>query len=159
MTESYLEMMEESLKQKIEVLQSIEKENMIQKDILENTEHFDEEGFNATINRKGELIRRIEQLNDGFETLFDRVKKELDGNREKYKDQIRIYQEMIRTITDISNTIEVEERRNREMVRNYFDGAKGQINQNRRSNQAAYNYYQTMNKSRITPPQFYDTKN
>ena len=159
MTESYLEMMEESLRQKIEVLESIEEENLIQKRLLEDTEHFDEESFDATIDRKGKLIRRIEQLNEGFESLFERVKEELDGNREKYRDQILTYQNLIRQITDLSNAVEVEERRNREMVKNYFQGARDQINKNRRSNQAAYDYYQTMNKSRITPPQFYDTKN
>ena len=45
MTESYLEMMEVSLRRKIEVLESIEQENLIQKKILEDTLHFDEEGL------------------------------------------------------------------------------------------------------------------
>ena len=78
MTESYLDMMEESLNQKVEVLESIVKENEIQKQILEDEGHFDGDGFNATIGRKGELIGRIETLNDGFESLYERVKEELD---------------------------------------------------------------------------------
>ena len=87
MTESYLDMMEESLNQKVEVLESIVKENEIQKQILEDDEHFDGDGFSATISRKGELIGRIETLNDGFETLYERVKEELDGNKDKYRDR------------------------------------------------------------------------
>ena len=159
MTESYLEMMEESLKQKVEVLESIEKENLIQKGILEDTEHFDGDGFDAAIDRKSVLIRRIEELNEGFDSLFNRVKDELEGNREKYRDQIRIYQDLIRKITDLSNAIEVQERRNRDLAKSHFQGMNDRINQNRRSNQAAYNYYQTMNKSKVVPPQFYDSKN
>ncbi len=159
MTESYLDMMEESLKQKIEVLESIEKENLIQKEILENTEHFDGDGFDAAIERKGELIRRIEKLNDGFDTLFERVKEELQNNKDKYRAKIATYQELIRKITDLSNAVETEERRNRDLARAYFRSSKDQINQNRKSNQAALDYYLTMNKSKITPPQFYDSKN
>lgn len=159
MTESYLDMMEESLNQKVEVLESIVKENEIQKQILENEEHFDGDGFSATISRKGELIGRIETLNDGFETLYERVKEELDGNKDKYRDKIAHFQELIRQITDLSNSIEVGERRNQDLARYYFQTSKSQINQSRKSSQAALDYYLTMNKSRITPPQFYDSKN
>ncbi len=159
MTQSYLDMMEESLQQKVEVLESIEKENAMQKAILENEEHFDGDGFSATISRKGELIERIETLNDGFENLYLRVKYELGNNKDMYRDKIAVFQELIRKITDLSNSIEVEERRNRELAKNYFDSSKNQINQNRKSSRAALDYYLTMNKSNITPPQFYDSKN
>ena len=76
-----------------------------------------------------------------------------------YRDKIAVFQELIRKITDLSNSIEVEERRNRELAKNYFDSSKNQINQNRKSSRAALDYYLTMNKSNITPPQFYDSKN
>jgi archaellum component FlaC len=151
--------MEESLNQKVEVLEDIVRENEIQKQILENEEHFDGDGFSATISRKGELIGRIETLNDGFETLYERVRDELDGNRDKYRDKIASFQELIRQITDLSNSIEASERRNQDLARYYFKTSKNQINQNRKSSQAALDYYLTMNKSRITPPQFYDSKN
>ncbi|MBE5843410.1 MAG: flagellar protein FliT [Butyrivibrio sp.] len=159
MTESYLDMMEESLNQKVEVLEGIVRENEIQKKILEDEEHFDGDGFSATISRKGELIGRIETLNDGFETLYERVKEELDGNKDKYRDKIARFQELIRQITDLSNSIEACERRNQELAKYYFQTSKSQINQNRKSSQAALDYYLTMNKSKITPPQFYDSKN
>ena len=83
----------------------------------------------------------------------------MEGNRDKYKTQIKTYQELIRKITDLSNAVEVEERRNRDLAKSHFRGVTDRINQNRRSNQAAYNYYQTMNKSKVVPPQFYDSKN
>ncbi len=159
MTESYLDMMEESLNQKVEVLEGIVRENEIQKKILEDEEHFDGDGFSATISRKGELIGRIETLNDGFETLYERVKEELDGNKDKYRDKIARFQELIRQITDLSNSIEATERRNQDLAKYYFQTSKSQINQNRKSSQAALDYYLTMNKSKITPPQFYDSKN
>ena len=152
-------MMEESLRQKIQVLQDIVKENQAQKAILENTEKFDEEGFDETISRKGELIKQVEKLNDGFQTLFDRVKDEIEDNKDKHRDKIKTYQELIRNITDLSTEIEIGEKRNRILADVHFKSSKERINQNRRSSTAALDYYLTMNKSNITPPQFYDSKN
>ena len=159
MTESYLDMMEESLKQKIAVLEEISKENLIQKDILENANGFDEDGFDATLNKKSELIGQVEKLNDGFDSLYVRVKDELDNNRDKHKDKIRTFQDLIRQITDLSNEIETGEKRNRILADVHFRSSKDRINQNRRSSAAALDYYLTMNKSKVTPPQFYDSKN
>ncbi|WP_408072071.1 flagellar protein FliT [Butyrivibrio sp. JL13D10] len=159
MTESYLDMMEESLREKITVLEDIVKENETQKEILESTTEFDEERFDEAISRKGELIRRVENLNDGFESLYERVKRELEDNKDKYREKIAVFQNLIREITGLSNSIEAGEKRNRALAKNYFSSSKGQINQNRKSSQAALDYYLTMNKSKITPPQFYDTKN
>ena len=159
MTESYLDMMEESLRDKVKVLEDIISENEAQKKILESEVAFDEQSFNEAISRKGELIRRIENLNDGFESLYERVKKELEDNKDKHREKIKTFQNLIREITDLSNSIEAGEKRNRALAQNYFSSSKGQINQSRKSSQAALDYYLTMNKSKITPPQFYDTKN
>ena len=159
MTESYLDMMEESLKDKVRVLNDIIRENEAQKEILESTTGFDEKSFNEAISRKGELIRRVENLNDGFESLYERVKKELEDNKDKHREKIKIFQNLIREITDLSNSIEAGEKRNKALAQNYFSSTKGQINQSRKSSQVALDYYLTMNKSKITPPQFYDTKN
>ena len=159
MTDSYLDMMEESLREKIVVLDEIVKENETQREILESTTEFDEKGFDEAISRKGELIRRVDNLNDGFESLYDRVRQELDTGRDKYKDRIRIFQDLIRQITDLSNSIEAGEKRNSALAKNNFSAARNKMNQGRKSSQAALDYYLTMNKSKITPPQFYDTKN
>ncbi|MBE5859773.1 MAG: hypothetical protein E7301_06570 [Butyrivibrio sp.] len=159
MTKSYLSMMEESLRQKIEVLQKIEKENLEQRKLLENEEGFDEESFDKTLTRKSELIGQVEKLNDGFESLFDRVRDELGDNKEKYRKEISTLQDLIRQITDLSNSIETGENRNRLLADVHFKSSRDRINQSRRSSSAALNYYLTMNKSNVTPPQFYDSKN
>lgn len=159
MTDSYLDMMEESLREKIKVLDEIVKENEAQRKILESTTEFDEKGFDEAISRKGELIRRVDNLNEGFESLYERVRQELETGRDKHKEKIRIFQNLIRPITDLSNSIEAGEKRNSALAKSYFSMEKSRMNQGRKSSQAALDYYLTMNKSRITPPQFYDTKN
>ncbi len=159
MTQSYLDMMEESLRQKIEVLEKIEKENLIQKELLESTTGFDEDSFDKTLTRKSELIGQVEKLNDGFQNLFDRVKEELEGNKDKYKKEIHLFQDLIRQITDLSSAVEIGEKRNRMLADIHFRSSKDKLNKSQKSSSAALNYYLTMNKSNITPPQFYDSKN
>ena len=159
MTQSYLDMMEESLQQKIDVLQKIEAVNEQQKLLLDASGEFDEESFDKTLADKSELIGQVEKLNDGFQSLYDRVKEELDRNKDNYKEQILELKNLIRQITDLSNSIEAGEKRNRILADVHFQSSKDRINQGRKSSSAALNYYLTMNKSNITPPQFYDSKN
>ena len=50
------------------------------------------------MNRKAALIEKLEQLDTGFESLYDKVKEELESNKEIHKDQIRQMQELIRAL-------------------------------------------------------------
>ena len=45
------------------------------------------------MNRKAALIDKLEQLDTGFESLYDKVKEELESNRDIHKEQIRQMQE------------------------------------------------------------------
>jgi len=157
--ETYLDMLEDSLRRKVEVLKKLQEESLKQRDILKNTESLDEQGFDDAVARKGDLIRQLETLNDGFADVYDHVKIELEQRKDQYRDRIGRMQTLIREVTDLSNAVEVQERRNKRLAENYFGAQRQSINQNRRTNQAALDYYLNMNNSRVTPPQFYDRKN
>ena len=88
MLASSLDMLEESLKKKIEIMTEIEAENERQKEVLSNPDSVNEDLFDATVDTKGELIDKLVALDDGFQSLFDRVKEEVGSNREKFADQI-----------------------------------------------------------------------
>ena len=159
MIESYLDMMQESLRKKIAILKKIEVENEIQKHILENPEHVDTDLFDAAVVRKAELIDELTELNDGFQSLFDHIKEEIEQNRGKYEEQIQNMQEMIRQITVLSNTLQAEEMRNKKMADAYFSETRRQLKNGKRSAKVALDYYQSMNKSKNIPPQYIDQKN
>ena len=159
MISASLDMLEDSLRKKIDILCEIEKQNEKQKLVLTEPEQVDEEAFDKTVEIKGELIERINSLDDGFQSLFDRVKGDIGQNKELYADQIKRIQELIRNITGKSASIEAEEHRNKRLAEKYFSTARGRISQNKQSSSAAFNYYQTMNNFKNIPPQFYDTKN
>ncbi len=158
MTGSYLSMMADSLDKKIEILKKIEHYNAEQRRILERDGVVDMDAFDATVEAKGDLIDELERLNDGFETLFDQVKEELDGNRECYKAEIAAMQERIRTITSLSGSIQAEEARNKSLAEKYFSNARREMVQGKKSAKAALDYYRSMARSTFTPPQYLDSK-
>ena len=159
MTESYLDMMQESLQKKIIVLKQIEKENELQRQILEKPDHVDGEAFDQAVERKGRMIDELTELNDGFQSLYDQIKPEIEQNRNKYKNEIRIMQEMIREITTLSSSLEAEEMRNKKMADAYFSETRKQYKNGKRSAKVALDYYQNMSKSKSIQPQFIDQKN
>ena len=158
MNETYPDILEESLRKKFQLLRELEQESLTQRDILKDTEGLDSDAFDEAYVRKEELIRQLEELNEGFADVYDRVKIELEQDKHKYAPRIKKMQELIREITDLSNTIEAQERRNKRLAETWFSSHRSKLNQNRKTNQAVLDYYLNMNNSRITPPQFYDKK-
>ncbi|WP_022773632.1 hypothetical protein [Butyrivibrio sp. AE2015] len=159
MVSASLDMLEESLVKKIEVMKQIQDENEKQREILKNPNEVDEEAFDKILDVKGDLIDELERLDDGFQSLFDRVKAEIKDNKELYADQIRRMQGYIQEITGMSASIEAAERRNKKLAEDYFSNARHMMEFGRQTSAAAFNYYQTMNSYKDVPPQFFDNKN
>ena len=158
MTGNYLEMMADSLTRKIAILKEMEQINAEQKGLFEQGDAMDDDAFDASVNRKGELIDEIDKLNDGFTALFDKVKAEIGENREPYAAQIRDLQGKIREITELSNSVQAQEARNKAIADRYFAEARGRLKEGKKSSNTAMLYYQTMSKSANVQPQFFDNK-
>ncbi len=159
MVSASLDMLEESLIKKIEVMNKIQEQNEIQKGLFKNMDDLDLQEFDKIVEVKGSLIDELLKLDDGFQTLFDKVKAEVGANKELYKEQIRRMQQQIQEITSLSASIEAAEHRNKKLAEEYFSRARKKMNLSRKTSAAAFNYYQTMNKFRDIPPQFLDNKN
>ena len=159
MVASSLDMLEEGLIKKKELLEKIQEQNGIQKEILKDPENVDESAFDNTVEAKEELIDRIIAIDDGFQTLFDKVKGDLEQDKDKHKDQIRRMQELIQEVTALSASIEAEEHRNKKLAEQYFSASRQRMNMSRQTSAVAFNYYKTMNNFKDIPPQFLDKKN
>ncbi len=152
-----LSILEESLDRKLEVLRQIQQYNEQQeKSFREGTADLD--GFDEAVERKGELIDKLNLLDNGFETLYDEIAAELKENREKYAGQIKTLQGKVAEVTELSVTIQAQEKRNKKLVEDYFAGLRSNIGRDRKSSKAAYDYYKNMSGSGYAPPQFYDSK-
>lgn len=155
--ENQLTILAESLEKKIQVLTEIQAYNKRQEEIF-SAETVDMSGFDAAVEEKGRLIERLSRLDEGFEILYAKLSEQLQGNREKYASQIRTLQQQIAQITEMSVVIQAQEKRNKQLIEQYFAKQRAGIRQNRKTSKAAYDYYKKMNNASYVPPQFYDSK-
>lgn len=158
MSELYIDIMLQSLEKKEVVLDRIIEANVRQEAVLKNPEG-DPEEFDETVETKGALIEQLEQLDSGFQKLFDNMKEELDGQRENYAKQIEQMQIHIRSITDKSVQIQAQEARNKDLMTQKFTRIKEMAKQTRASSNMVNQYYKNMSKLNVVDPQFLDDKN
>ena len=158
MTGNYLTLLEESLQEKLQVLADIQQYNLKQQEIFQS-DNVDMDRFDEYVEEKGKLIDRLSALDNGFESLYAKVSKELENDgREKYKDQIKCLQQLVTEVTEASVTIQAQEARNKKLIEDFFRKEREGIRQGRQSSKAAYDYYKNMNRSNVVPPQFLDRK-
>ncbi|MGN1167898.1 MAG: flagellar export chaperone FlgN [Lachnospiraceae bacterium] len=157
MSEQYVDIMLQSLKKKEQVLKEIIDQNRRQREILEDV-NGNAEDFDATVEAKANLIEQLEQLDSGFQKLFDRMKEELEGNKAVYANQIQEMKQYIRSVTDKSIEIQAQEARNKDLMTSKFASVKKQVKTMRKSSVAVNEYYKTMSKLNYVDPQFMDGK-
>lgn len=157
MTENYLNVLEESLQNKLQIMAKIQEYNLCQQELFQ-TQDVDLEEYDKYVDRKSNLIDELVALDNGFETLYRNVEQELKDNRQKYGEQIKRLQELVTRVTEESVTIQAQEARNRQTVEGYFRKERSSLAQNRKNSKAAYDYYKSMSRSQINSSQFLDSK-
>ena len=144
--DDYIQIMIESLTKKSEILDTIIRKNEAQRECVADKE-FDDvdwDAFNLLIAEKEVAIERIVKMDEGFQSLYDRVKEQLGENKDKYADKIREIQRLIGVITGQGVKISTGEERNRKLIEKLFGSRKKEIRKTRNSLRAANSYAQTM---------------
>lgn len=154
---NYMQIMLQSLKKKSQILDEIIQLNQRQKEELENPS-LDPEDFDKTFAEKAKLIEAIEALDAGFQELFERVREELNENREAHTEEIAQMQNYIRKITDKSADIQAQESRNKDLMQQKFSSIRKQVKEVRKSQKVVNQYYKNMMKTNFVEPQFTDKK-
>lgn len=155
--ENYLQVLEVSLQKKMDVLCRIENLCARQEKIL-SADPVSDDAFDESIEEKGALIDELNQLDEGFESLYAHIKEQLAKEKGKYRSQIAVLQKKIAEVTEKSVAIQAQEARNKKLAENYFAKTKLELKESRRSSRAALDYYRNMNKSQVVSPQFMDKK-
>lgn len=150
----YVRMMADSLKKKEHILEFLYKKTAEQETILKSDEP-DLEQFQQTIDEKGSQITQLDQLDQGFDTLFRLVEKEIQKNRRNYKEDIQEMQEQIRRVSDLSMKIQVLERQNSERLKGFLTRKKGEIREARLNGRTASSYYQNMANAHKSDQSYY----
>ena len=95
MTTNYLQIMIDSLKKKTDILIKIVSLNEKQNEIL-TKEELNQDAFENNMHEKGECIDELEKLDEGFQSVFDRIKEELSSNKQLYFNEIETMKKLIK---------------------------------------------------------------
>ena len=130
--ENQLIILSESLDKKLEVLQKIQDYNKRQEEIF-SAENVDMSLFDDAVEEKQRLIDEVVRLDEGFEIMYEKLARELEGNRERYAAQIRELQQKVSRVTELSVTVQAQEARNKKLIENYFAKERAGIGQRRKT--------------------------
>ena len=153
----YIAVLIQSLEKKEELLDKIIEKNKEQK-ILFTDEDSDPDRLEENMQEKSDFVDQLNELDEGFQQIYDRVKSVLQGDKESYKDEIQRMKELITKITEKGTTVRTQEQRNRELAVKRFSAVKMGIRKARASTKAASQYYKSMAKLNVVDSQFMDKK-
>ena len=157
-SKEYVKMLSDSLDKKVELLRQLQGLNQEQKNILEDSESTPDM-LDDNIEKKSDIIERLDKMDDGFQSLYDKVKDDLSSNREEYASEIKHMQEQITLITDLSTDVQAKEMQNRELARIKFSHIRSQIRETKHGQKAVASYYASMmNNTGYEDSQFWDKK-
>lgn len=157
MISSYLCILDDSLVKKLELLKRIE-EKSLEQSVMIKDNHINPDLMDKNMDEKLKMIEEINSLDDGFEALYGKIKKELEEKKEQHKSQIRKLQGLIEKITEKSSSIQAIEARNKSQMDLYFTKQKKELQSRKSAMSVARDYYQNMSKSKHAAPQFLDKK-
>lgn len=155
-TERYIQILTESLKKKIEILDTLLVLNEKQAEVIRTENSLD--AFDQLVDEKAVQIALLEKLDTGFETIYQHVRPEVTQHPERYKAQINEIQSLIKELTDRSVRVETTEKRNKQAIEQYFAAARKDLHESRRSMNVANNYYKSMTNSQYVDPQMINYK-
>ncbi|MDE6686647.1 MAG: hypothetical protein K2K17_04970 [Lachnospiraceae bacterium] len=158
MLKQYLTMLDQSLDQKKQMLDQMIEMTATQKASLDK-DPVDWTGFDDLVEKKAEMIERLDRMDDGFESVYERIREELLRNQEQHKDFVASIQKKIQAVSDASAALMAAERRNKELVETKMSEERKKLQQNKTTSKVASNYYRNMNKVNLIDPQLMDKKN
>lgn len=157
MIRNYLQIMQDSLLRKLELLETVEAKSLEQSEMLKEP-RVDLALIDANMDEKTELIDEILSLDNGFESIYAKIRDQLLNEKEQYKNEIRTLQGLIARITEKSASIQALEGRNKAQMDTILSNRKKELQSKKNAMSVARDYYQTMNKVKYVSPQFLDKK-
>lgn len=152
-----LQMLQESLVQKNDILTKIEAKSKAQAELIAKPDVTLEE-LDRNMDEKAALIARITKLDSGFESLYDNIRKDLLGHKDEYKEQIAQIQKLIEKVMEKSASIEALEARNKTAIETMLRQQKKDLQHQKNASSVARHYYKATNKLNYVNPQFLDQK-
>lgn len=147
----------ESLEKKKEILNEILANSEKQFEII-NSEQPDLEEFDRSVDQKTELVQKMDQNDQGFDRVFNRIKNALIDDQAQYSAEIRTMQGLIREILDLGSEIHNTETRTQASLGQYLKDNKSRLRKGRRDSKAVFDYYKQASQTKYVTPMFMDQK-
>lgn len=154
---SLLQILQDSLRQKVEILADIEVKSREQAELLTNPD-VSLEVLDQNMDEKAVLIEEISKLDAGFEVLYESIREELISNKDAYKEQIRVIQSYVAEIMDRSASIEAIEARNKAAIEMIFQNRRKTLQHKKAASSVARQYQKTAKSLNVVNPHFVDSK-
>ncbi len=139
----YVNMMVDSLDRKKRILEYILVKTREQESLLKD-EEMDPDAFQAIIDEKGEQIDELNKIDEGFDTLFSYVEKEIKENRMTYRKQIEQMQQLIGAVSELGIQIQALEHQNSGHFKVYLANQRKLIRDFNVNSRTTTSYYQNM---------------
>lgn len=156
-SQEYVDILIDTLRKQTEVLKDVLQITKEQSDIIKQDD-FDEMALEYTLNQKEILIAKLNELDEGFVSVYDRVRRQVRENQEQYREQIASLQNLIKQCTDLGMEIKVLETRNRERIAQCFAGKQKQFGAAKTAASVASNYHRVMHRTNVMGSTYMDSK-
>ena len=113
--QTYIQLLADTLRKKIQILHKLIELTVKQENII-TCEKFIDDDFLENISLKEEQVQALVRLENGFEQLYESVRQELITEKSKYLLQIKEMQEQIKVITDLGVELQAMEQRNKSKI-------------------------------------------
>ena len=147
----------ESLEKKVRLLDFLLADSKKQEELAKLSD-FNAEQFDLLVDHKDELLGQMDELDQGFDVLFSRIKDDLLMHQMDYSEEIKKLQELIKTTVDYGAQVSATEMRVKEVLSNAIYKQREELAKRRISSQSVMNYYKTSNQLGHIEPYFLDQK-
>ncbi len=147
-TTNYIQVLLTTLKRQEETLQELLQITREQSHIAER-EDFEETMLDGSLNRKEILITKLNEYDDGFTSVYGRIRDEVKDNSNEYQEELRTIRRLIKNCTNLGVEIRVLEERNRDKLTQCFANRQKVYAAKRNAVSVTSRYNQTMNNQRV----------
>lgn len=154
---AYIQMLIESQEKKLSLLEEALELDEKQLKLI-RSENPDLDAIDISLDRKGKIVEELDKLDDGFESVYAKVRDELKENKEAHKEEIRKLQELISKITELLVKIQAQELRGNEEVDRFLKNRRNRLKGNKSSVKAANTYALNMRRVNKIDSFFVDKK-
>lgn len=153
----YINILCQTLQKKNRILDELLQANELQGQMVKS-ESLEVEEFQSIMEKKASLIEELNQLDNGFELSYNRIKDAFPVYKDKYKEIIQVMQENILEISRKVMEVQRLELKNKDSVELRFAEIRKKIKDFNVSSKNISNYYKNMSNAYSGEAQFMDKK-